>query len=106
MKYFLLFSAAVFLLSAISAFDKKLRIRRFTIKSRKLSDIPIKIMVISDMHMRADRQILTAVKSEKPDIIALCGDVLDERQSTDKKYEKIIGFLRELKDCAPIYSVC
>ena len=106
MKYFLLFSAAVFLLSAISAFDKKLRIRRFTIKSRKLSDIPIKIMVISDMHMRADRQILTAVKSEKPDIIALCGDVLDERQSTDKKYEKMIGLLRELKACAPIYSVC
>jgi predicted MPP superfamily phosphohydrolase len=105
-KYILLFAAVLFLLAALSAFDTKLRIRRHTVKSHKLKGSPVKIMVISDMHMRADRQIYDAVIAEKPHIIALCGDVLDERQISDKKYEKIIALLRDIAKAAPVYSVC
>lgn len=88
--------------------DTTLQTCRSTVRD---SDIPeefngYKIAQISDYHnaksKRLNNMLLSSLRSEKPDIIAITGDLIDSRR-TD--VDCAIRLIRNIKDIAPIYYV-
>lgn len=65
-----------------------------------------KIVQISDLHNKVfykDNSTLTAkIKSQKPDIIVITGDLVDRRTYNE---ENAISFIDKIKSIAPIYYV-
>ena len=83
-------------------------ITRVTVENEKIPEAfsGYKIVHISDLHNdefgEGNSDLLSAVKKEAPDIIAVTGDVLD---SYDPQYEIGIDFMTALADIAPTYYV-
>ncbi len=98
--------ATVFLLFLIVAFYNGLIVRKYTIKTDKVSnDQSIKIVLITDLHSHLygkDQQKITKkIVDQKPDFIALAGDILDD----EAPIHGTEVFLKAIKDIAPIYYV-
>ena len=74
-----LLAAAVVLL--LLALDNRLTVRRYRIETEKVTE-PIRILVVSDLHSCAygenQRELLAAVAAEKPDLVLLPGDIVDD----------------------------
>ena len=94
----------VFLVSA--AFYHGLVIKRYEINTDKLKpDASIRIVLISDLHnhIYGEKQepLITLIQKQKPDIIALAGDIADDQVP-------ILGtelFLAGIQGMAPVYYV-
>lgn len=88
------------------AFYHGLTLRHYPVKSDKLdADASVRVVVIADLHSHVwgdDQQpLLGMIESQKPDIIALVGDIVDDR-------EPMYGaqlFLEGVTDIAPTYYV-
>lgn len=77
--------AIIFIIYALYIEPNQLHIQYETINQKSGSSLVI--MQISDLHIRKIRpvhhQIIEAIKSNRPDIVVLTGDVLDNIQSID-----------------------
>ena len=90
----------------VVAFYNGLVIRKYAIKTDKLkTNQSVRIVLISDLHShiygKDQSKIASKIKKQKPDIIALAGDIADD-------WEPIEGtrlFLEAIKDIAPVYYV-
>lgn len=101
---FLLVLIALAILTAW-AFYNGLTLRQYAVKSDKIDSGSVRIVVISDLHSHIwgkDQQpLLDMVEAQQPDIIALTGDIVDDR-------EPMYGaqlFLDSVTDIAPTYYV-
>lgn len=77
----------------------------FQIKSKKIQPDfdEFKIAHISDLHNRQwDDNLISKIKDEKPNIIAITGDLVDSRK-TD--FGIALEFIQEASNIAPIYYV-
>lgn len=88
------------------AFYNGLVVRNYIIKADKLlMDQSIKIVLISDLHSYVhgenQKKIVNKIKKQNPDIIALAGDIADDKVPIDGT----ILFLEEIKYIAPIFYV-
>lgn len=91
---------------AFCALYSGLVIRRYEIKSDKMQkDAMVRIAVIADLHSHIygeDQQpLIEMVKAQKPDLIALVGDIVDDHQP----WRGTQLLLEGIKDIAPIYYV-
>jgi len=90
----------------ITAFYNGLVVRKYIVRTGKLErDQQVRIVLIADLHSHVygknQSHIADLIKRQKPDIIALAGDIADD-------VEPIKGvelFLKALQDIAPIYYV-
>ena len=96
---------AVLAVLFVWAFYGGLTLRQYEIQSEKISSGNVRIVVIADLHSHIwgeDQQpLLDMIKSQQPDIIALVGDIVDDR-------EPMYGaqlFLDGITDIAPTYYV-
>lgn len=75
----------------------------YAIKSDRVKS-NIKIAVISDLHNMSfgndNKLIVSKIKKEKPDLIAVVGDMIDEYTESD---ELVLNTLTPLPDIAPTY---
>ena len=104
----ILAALAVFCAVNIIISCKWLYTRRFTAVSESLPRgfEGFRIVQVSDLHNarfgKGNSALLEAVKSENPDIIAITGDLIDDKT---KDYEALETFLKALSDIAPCYYV-
>ena len=82
-----------------------LKISRYTIETEK-ADNAFRIVFISDLHGREfgkdNSRLLKKIADEKPDIIALVGDIVDE-DSGETEVESICAFISAAAEIAPVY---
>jgi len=82
-----------------------LTVRDYPIKSDKITFGSVRIIEIADLHSHIyggdQKPLIDLVKAQRPDIIALVGDILDDEESDTGAWL----FLDGIKDIAPIYYV-
>jgi uncharacterized protein len=96
----------LFLVILFLAFFNGLVVRKYTVKSLKINaKDSIRLVLISDLHSHIygenQSELLSRIKAQKPDIIALTGDIADDVESV----EGTKLFLSGIKGMAPIYYV-
>lgn len=70
--------SGVFLLAGL---DARLLVRAYTVESGRLTG-PVRLAVLTDLHACAygegQRELLDAVAEQSPDLVLLCGDIVDD----------------------------
>ena len=102
--------AIIILLSVIYLYieNTTLQVTKFEITNSKIAEDfnNYKIIQVSDFHNTTSEKLyndlVEEIKTQKPNIIALTGDLIDSRK-TD--INVAIEFLKDIKDIAPIYYV-
>ena len=85
-----------------------LRVKRIEIPMKNLSGKPVKSAFISDLHLgllvgrRRLERIITVLKSEKPDLILIGGDLFDTKPNN---IPRLIEILIQIPRIAPTYAV-
>lgn len=78
---------------------------QYSISSSKTA-APFRIVFISDLHSREfgknNGRLLEKIAAEKPDVIALVGDIFDEN-ADEETVEKTCDFIGEAAKIAPVY---
>ena len=81
--------------------NKAIKLTKISVKSNTLR---LKIAHISDFHnakfKNNNEKLLTLIKNESPDIIAITGDFIDSRHTN---VERSVNFAKELVKIAPCY---
>lgn len=98
--------AAVLAILIFSAFNSGLTVRHYNVFTDKIpSGSSIKIVVIADLHSvyygEEQELLISKIKQQQPDIIALAGDIIDDNESE----EGAIAFLEGINGIAPTYYV-
>lgn len=108
-KCFIALSILFFIFVGVTIYQNKtIQTTKYEIKSDKLPKAfnGFKIVQLSDVHndYYGDRltKLVAKVESEKPDIIAITGDLVDAQRYN---VENTLAFIDEIKDIAPIYFV-
>jgi predicted MPP superfamily phosphohydrolase len=90
---------------AFLAFYSGLTVRTYSVKSDKVSEGGVRFVQISDLHSHIygeDQQpLIDLIEAQQPDIIALTGDILDDRQPDTGT----ILLLEGIRHIAPVYYV-
>ncbi len=102
----LIYVAILFAALAVWAFYIGLTVRTYGVTSDKMPQgSAVRIAVIADLHSHVygkdQTPLLDIIKAQKPDIIALAGDIVDDHEpQTGAKL-----FLQDITDIAPTYYV-
>jgi len=88
------------------AFYNGLVVRKYTVSTDKLSENQtVRIVLITDLHSHIygnnQKRIADLIRKQKPDIIALAGDIADDREPI----EGTRLFLEAIEDISPSYYV-
>ena len=82
-----------------------LTVSRYTVRSEKVTG-GIRIVFLTDLHGREfgkdNRRLLERIAAEKPDIIALVGDIFNAKADADE-IERMCGFIQKAAEIAPVY---
>lgn len=107
-KYFSLMLFSLLLsvfISYICHCENSLKITNYTVTTDKING-SVKIAFISDLHNKEfgsdNINLVNAISEEKPDIIALGGDMIS---STDTQHDVVITLLNQLTKIAPTYYI-
>ena len=100
---FTLAASAVFLTA--KGLDIRLQTTHYAVSSGKIPDEfnNFKIAHISDYHNDPKSGLISKIKRERPDIIAITGDLTDDEQNTS--YLPAIELIKKLTKIAPCYIV-
>lgn len=108
-KKFFIFLVIITVLVCFSYFENNsIVISKYNIKSETLpkSFDNFKIVQISDLHNKVfykdNNALVSKIKSQKPDIIVVTGDLVDRRKYNE---ENALSFIEKIKSIAPIYYV-
>lgn len=100
----LLFISPVLAAAACSAFDARLKIQNYELKSVKIKK-PVKLALLTDLHScrygKNQKTLINAVKNEDPDCVLFGGDIVDD------KLDESRGFLTvgQIAKAFPSYYV-
>ncbi|HEY5586061.1 MAG TPA: metallophosphoesterase [Ruminiclostridium sp.] len=105
-KFSILICMSIFIIFLFGAFYNGLVVKKYIINSDKLDvDDSVRIVLITDLHShiygKNQIKLVSLIKKQKPDIIALVGDIADDESP-------IVGteqFLTGIKGVAPTYYV-
>lgn len=76
-----------------------MNVTEYQITSGKLTR-PYKIVLLCDLHDKPYRKLMKQVWDIDPDLILICGDVVDRHK---KKYRRALSFLKACRNTAPTY---
>lgn len=80
-----------------------MKITKYTVETEKINT-PLSLACISDLHGRDPRKVIEALKSMKPDLILLTGDIFEvANEYMEKRNFNAMKFIEAIKDIAPIY---
>jgi len=96
---------SVFLLAlAVFALDVRLTVGRYTLVSNKINT-PVRLAVLTDLHScrygAGQETLLAAVAAEKPDVVLLVGDIVDDQMPEERAWIT----LQALSERYPCYYV-
>lgn len=77
-----------------------MKIKRYEVENLPFS----KLALISDLHNKNPKKIITILEKEKPEAILLAGDIFNGNKDFEKQ-ENSIEFLKACVDIAPTYYV-
>ena len=101
-KLFLLFVLVIF------TSCRTVRTVGYDIEEERVSD-EIRIVQISDFHSndfgKNESTIIEKIKKARPDIIAITGDLFDERMGGDKPFKNVEALLAGIRDLCPGFFV-
>ncbi|MDE5754529.1 MAG: metallophosphoesterase [Oscillospiraceae bacterium] len=94
----------IFVILLISGLYNKLKIQYYTIESEKITN-PVRIVLVTDLHScqygEQQQELIQAVREQKPDLIALSGDIFDDiLPDANTEY-----FLKGIAEDYPCYYV-
>lgn len=102
-RIFTLILFCIFLL-LLSAFDTRLKIRYYTVRTEKIGE-SVRIILVTDLHSckygREEEKLIAAIEEQKPDIILLGGDICDDKIPNDNTE----ALLKGIADSYPCYYV-
>jgi predicted MPP superfamily phosphohydrolase len=107
-KYTIFFSVIIFLVCFLYFENNNIVISKYNVKSNKLPKVfdNFKIVQISDLHNKVfykdNNTLVKKIKSQKPDIIVITGDLVDRRKYNE---ENALSFIDKISAIAPIYYV-
>lgn len=86
------------------ALNCNLTIRRYTVKSAKhKGGKPMRLVMLSDLHSisygKGQIELLRAVQWQAPDVILLCGDMIDDK----RRFSNVRVLLEKLPQIAPCF---
>lgn len=81
--------------------NNKLDITRYELKSENAKQ-NFKIIHLSDFHSKPFKGVLDKVKEEKPDIICITGDYINDHC---KNKDKMLEYAKKLVSIAPVYYI-
>lgn len=92
------------LLLLLSAFDTRLKIRYYMVRTEKIGE-SVRIILVTDLHSckygREEEKLIAAIQGQKPDIILLGGDICDDKILNDNTE----ALLKGIADSYPCYYV-
>ncbi|MGH4123461.1 MAG: metallophosphoesterase [Clostridium sp.] len=107
-KYIIFISIIIFLVCFSYFENNNIVISRYNVESSKLPKAfnNFKIVQISDLHNKIfykdNNTLVKKIKSQKPDIIVITGDLVDRRKYNE---ENALSFIDKINSIAPIYYV-
>ena len=81
--------------------NNKLDLTYYNIKSKKCTD-NFKIVQLSDFHSKPFEKVIEKVKAERPDIICITGDFINDK---GKNKDKMLEYGKRLVEIAPVYYI-
>lgn len=82
-----------------------LTVSRNTVRSEKVNSM-LRVVFLSDLHGREfgtdNRRLLKKIAAEKPDLIALVGDIFNQNADADE-IDRMCGFIQRVSEIAPVY---
>ncbi len=103
-KIFIVIIVLLITVLLLCMFDVRLKTVHYKVLTKKISS-PIKIALITDLHSckygNSQKQLISAVEKENPDIILLGGDIFDDK-ITDENAEI---FIKNISSKYPCYYV-
>ncbi|PYG87034.1 hypothetical protein LY28_02417 [Ruminiclostridium sufflavum DSM 19573] len=105
-KYLIIICTGLLVIILICAFYNGLVVNKFNITAEKLNENEaIRLVLISDLHShiygKNQSKLVKLIERQKPDIIALAGDIADDEEA----FEGTELFLAGIKGMAPAYYV-
>ena len=102
---------AIFIIVIIIVFalgcNNTLKIQRYIVKNHKIK-APIKIALVTDLHSckygEKEKELISAIESQKPDLILLGGDIYDDVQPDDNS-DCLVEWIGSKSDEVPSYYV-
>ena len=105
MEYFWIIAAIVLLITATAVFlymeNNIIDITKYKLRSSAV-DNRVKIAHLSDMHSKPFKKVLTKLREQKPDVIVITGDYINDRA---KNKDKMLTFGKELLQLAPVIYI-
>ena len=90
----------------LAGLDARLAVRTYTIESERVSG-PVRLAVLTDLHACAygegQRNLLDAVAAQSPDLVLLCGDIVDDDPRMPE--ERALVTVEALAEVWPVYYV-
>ena len=90
----------------LAGLDARLAVRTYTIESARVSG-PVRLAVLTDLHACAygegQRNLLDAVAAQSPDLVLLCGDIVDDDPRMPE--ERALTTVEALAEVWPVYYV-
>ncbi len=81
-------------------------VREYTVINAKISS-PITLVMLTDLHGcehgPANSELIAAVRECKPDLILMCGDMINAESETDEDILVTAAAIKELSKIAPVY---
>ena len=100
----LLFLSALVAVELIRSNDA-LKVGRYTVRSEKMRT-SIRVVFLTDLHGREfgkdNRRLLEKIAAEKPDLIALAGDIFNHDADADE-IDRMCSFIQKASEIAPVY---
>ena len=86
--------------------DSSLTVREYALESKKV-DHPVRLALITDLHCcyygEGQRELLDAVAAQKPDLVVLSGDIVDDEPRMPE--ERALATVEALAEQWPVYYV-
>ncbi len=77
-------------------------VRQYAVESDKISS-PVRIVMLSDLHGCEHPTIVGQIEELKPDLILLCGDMIDRDHETGEDVLVTASLVKRLCGIAPVY---
>lgn len=101
MIFLIIFIAVLLLAIFLYLQNNLIDVTKYRLKSDNIIN-RIKIVQLSDLHSKSSEKILSVTKNQKPDIIVITGDYINDKC---KNKDKMLEFGKKLVEVCPVYYI-